>query len=67
MFQNMRKPVLDIHLRNVVLKFERTMLKCVAVIAKKYKHTDPHIHTESPPPPPTHTHILPYLGHTFKK
>ena len=36
--------------------FERTMLKGVAVIAKTYKHTDPH----------THTHILPYLGHTYK-
>ena len=35
----MRKPFLDIHIRNVISKFESSILNGVAVIAKTYTHT----------------------------
>ena len=44
----MRKPFLDIKVRNVMPKFESSRWIGVAVIAKTY----------------THTHILPKLGNT---
>ena len=41
----MRKPFLDIHIRNVMPKFESSRLNGVAVIAKTYTHTYTHTHT----------------------
>ena len=52
-FKNLRKSILDIHIRNVMPKFESSRLNGVAVIAKTYIHT--------------YTHILPNLGNTLKK
>ena len=50
-FQKFEKTFLDnIHLRNVIPKFEISRLNGVAVIAKTYIHT--YIHTH----PHTHTH-----------
>ena len=40
-FKNLRKPFLDMHIRNVMPKFESSRLNSLAVIAKTY----PHIHT----------------------
>ena len=46
-FKNLRKPFLDIHIRNVMPKFESSRLNGVAVIAKTYIHTyiPTYIHT----------------------
>ena len=44
-FKNLRKPCSDIHIRNVMPKFESSRLNGVAVIAKIYKHTHTHTHT----------------------
>ena len=52
----MRKPFLDIHIRNVMPKFESSRLNGVAVIAKTYIHTYTHTHTH------THTHTY---THTY--
>ena len=38
-FKNLRKPFLDIHIRNVMPKFQCSRLNRVAVIAKTYIHT----------------------------
>merc|ERR1712074_302625 len=50
-FKNLRKPFLDIHIRNVMPKFESSMLNGVAVIAKThtqtYKQTYTHTHTHT--------------------
>ena len=43
-FKNLRKPFLDIHIRNVVPKFESSRFNDVAVTAKTYIHTHPHTH-----------------------
>ena len=45
-FLNLRKQFLDIHIRNVMPKFESTRLNGVAVIAKT--HTPTYIHTYWP-------------------
>ena len=41
-FKILRKLFLDIHIRNVMPKFESFRLNGVAVIAKTYIHTDTH-------------------------
>ena len=51
-FKNLRKPFLDIHISNIVPKFESSRLNGVAVIAMTHIHTHPH------------TYILPNLGNT---
>ena len=53
-FQKIEKTFLDIHIRNVMPKFESSRLNGAAVIAKTYTQTHKH----------THTHILPNLGNT---
>ena len=52
------KTFLDIHIRNVMPKFQSARLNSVAVIAKTYTQTYTHTHTH------IHTHILPNLGNT---
>ena len=41
-FKNLRKSLLDIHIRNVMPKFESSRLNDVAVIAKTHIHTYTH-------------------------
>ena len=43
--KKLRKPFLDIHIRNVMPKFESSRLNGVAVIAKTYTHTHTNTHT----------------------
>ena len=38
-FKNLRKPFLDIYIRNVMSKFQLSRLNGVAVIAKTHTHT----------------------------
>ena len=52
--KNLRNPFLDIHIRNVLPKFDSSRLNGVAVIAKT--HIQIHRHTQ--------THILPNLDNT---
>jgi len=55
-FSKIWEQFLDIHIRNVMPKFESSRLNGVAVIAKTHTHT----HT----PTYIHTYILPNLGNT---